>query len=103
LDRINTFSITPEEKTEIRNLFKVVSLGGNPYGYTELKDIFPKYKTLFSIFEICIDVRYGNFLHFPFSGGALEQPVKTMEMLKYIQVLYRQRIAEEEKKNKIRY
>jgi hypothetical protein len=34
----------------------------------------------------------------PVEGGALEQPSKTMDCLKYLQSLLRERIADEEKK-----
>jgi hypothetical protein len=45
-----------------------------------------------------VDVRYGNFLHLPFSGGVAEQPGKTMEILKYIQSLFREKIVKDQKK-----
>lgn len=71
--------------------------------YPELKDIYPKYRNLFDIFDVCVDVRYGNFLHLPFSGGVMDQGAKTMDCLKYIRVLFRKKIAEEEeKRNRIR-
>jgi hypothetical protein len=97
--RILPFSGTPGEKAEIRNLFRVLSSGGDPNGHPELKGVYRKHKILFDIFDICVDVRYGNFLHLPFPGSVLEQGAKTMDMLKYIQYLYRQKIAEEEKKH----
>ncbi|MDR0411244.1 MAG: hypothetical protein LBH75_04635 [Treponema sp.] len=54
---------------------------------------YRKFKIIFDIFEIIIDVRYGNFLHLPFEGGAAEQPAKTMEALSLIRALFRQYIA----------
>jgi hypothetical protein len=98
LDEISPFIWSPEERTELRNLFKTLSAGGNPYHHQELKDSYVKHRTLFDVFEICVDVRYGNFLHLPAAGGVLDQPSKTMDGLKYLQSLQREKIAEEEKK-----
>jgi hypothetical protein len=92
------FQLTPKERTEVRNIFHVVSLGGNPYDTPELKSAYPKYKTVFDVFDVCIDVRYGNFIHLPSGNSVLEQPSKTMDCLKYLQSLFRQKIVEEEKK-----
>jgi hypothetical protein len=49
------------------------------------------------VFDICVDVRHGNFLHLPAAGGVLDQPAKTMDGLKYLQSLLREKIADEEK------
>lgn len=92
------FFCAPAEKTEIRNLFKVISAGGNPFEHPELQNVYPRYKTVFDIFDVCIDVRYGNFIHLPFAGAVMDQPSKTMDCLKLAQHLYRQKIAEDEKK-----
>lgn len=89
------FSTTPQERTEIRNLFKVVSSGGDPGGVPELKDAHRKYKILFDVFEVCVDARYGNFLHLPFSGGVMDQGAKTMECLSYIRSLFREKTADD--------
>jgi hypothetical protein len=97
LDGRPPFQQSPQERIEIRNLFKVISSGGNPLNHPETKHIFPKYKTIFDIFDFCIDVRYGNMIHLPFNGGALDQPSKTMDILKYLQFLFRQKIADDEK------
>jgi hypothetical protein len=53
---------------------------------------------VFDLFDVCMDVRHGNFLHLPCGGGALEQPAKTMDCLRYLQRLFRQKIVDEEKK-----
>jgi hypothetical protein len=92
------FFIAPGERTELRNLCKVIFSGGNPDGYPELRDILKKYKTIFAIFNVIIDVRYGNFIHLPFEGGAADQPSKTMECLGLMQFLFREKKAEEDKK-----
>ena len=73
-------------------------MGGDPGGTPELKDVYPKYRTVFDLFDVCVDVRYGNFLFLPSAWGALEQPAKTMDCLRYARSLLRQKIAEEEKK-----
>jgi hypothetical protein len=99
MDGINPFQLTPAEKTEIRNLCKVIFVGGNPLSQPELKEIYKKYKMIFSIFDIIIDVRYGNFLSLPFTGGAAEQPSKTMECLSLIRALFRKKIEEENNKH----
>lgn len=91
------FSGTPEEKAEIRNLFKVLSVGGDPNVYPELKDIYRKYKIIFDVFGVCVDVRYGNFLHLPFSGAVMDQGSKTMDLLKCLQHLLRKKIADDNK------
>jgi hypothetical protein len=98
LDAIPPFVGSPAERTELRNLFKVLAAGGNPYHHPELKDLYAKHRTIFDVFDICIDVRYGNFLHLPAAGGVLDQPSKTMDGLKYLQSLLREKIAEDEKK-----
>jgi hypothetical protein len=72
-------------------------VGGDPDGYPELKGVYAKYKDIFDIFEICVDARYGNFLHLPFSGGVMDQGAKTMDILKYIRSLFREKIADEQK------
>jgi hypothetical protein len=46
-----------------------------------------------------VDVRYGNFLHLPFEGGAAEQPAKTTAALQFLQALYRQKLDEDQKKS----
>jgi hypothetical protein len=98
LDGIAPFIESLEERTEIRNLFRLISSGGNPHHHPELKDLYHKHETIFGVFDICIDVRYGNFLHLPAAGGVLDQPSKTMDGLKYLQSLLREKIADEEKK-----
>jgi hypothetical protein len=95
---LHPFQQTPEERTELRNLFKLISSGGNPYHHPELRGPYHKHKTLFDVFEVCIDVWYGNFLHLPVAGGVLDQPSKTMDGLKQLQSLLREKIAEDEKK-----
>jgi hypothetical protein len=60
--------------------------------------MYRKWELWFDLFDVMIDVRYGNFLHLPFSGGVAEQPVKTMAILSYIQSLFRKKIADEQKK-----
>jgi hypothetical protein len=37
-------------------------------------------------------------LHLPFSGGIVDQGAKTMDMIRYLQSLFRQKIMEEEKR-----
>lgn len=98
MDGVAPFQQSPEERTEIRNLFKIVSSGGNPFHHPELKDAYRKHRTIFDIFDVCVDVRYGNFLHLPAAGGVLDQPAKTMEFLKHMQSLLRGKIADDEKK-----
>jgi hypothetical protein len=56
------------------------------------------YKTVFDLFDICVDVRHGNFLHLPAGENALDQPAKTMDSLKYLQSLLRQKMIDEEKR-----
>jgi hypothetical protein len=61
----------------------------------ETADSWAKWKKLFDCFTAIRDVRYGNFLHFPFSGGYYEQPEKTMEVLEIIRGLYLEKLADE--------
>jgi hypothetical protein len=104
MDRIPPFQASSGERKDIRNLFKLISSGGNPYDHLETKDIYKNYKTIFDIFEISVDSRYGNLLHLPYQGGIVDQGSKTMDTLKYIQSLFRQKIIEEEKrKNNINH
>jgi hypothetical protein len=96
VDGKNPFSISPGEQRDLRNLFKIISTGGNPYSYPELKDVYNQYKTIFDIFDICIDTRYGNIINLPFSGGIVDQGSKTMEMIRYLQSLFRKKIIQDE-------
>jgi hypothetical protein len=98
VDAVYPFQGSPEEQKDLRNIFRVVSSGGNPYGYPETENTYKKYKTIFDIFEVCVDSRYGNLIHLPFNGGVVDQGAKTMGLLKYLQSLFRQKIMEEEKK-----
>jgi uncharacterized protein YbgA (DUF1722 family) len=44
-----------------------------------------------------VDVRYGNLLHLPFSGGVAEQPAKTMTVLNHLQSIFREKLDEDQK------
>lgn len=39
---------------------------------------------------LCVDARYGNLLHLPYSGGAMEQPIYDCEVYFVLQDLYRE-------------
>lgn len=54
-------------------------------------------KIVFDIFDIMIDVRYGNFLTLPFEGGAAAQPALTMDALSLIRALFRKELYERQK------
>lgn len=71
----------------------------NPAEHGETEELYARWKPVFEIFNVMIDVRYGNFLHLPFSGGAAEQPAKTMDALNYIQALFRQKLDDDQKKH----
>lgn len=55
----------------------------------EYKDWLP-YIT--EIFLPCIDSETGDFRHFPFEGSLMDQPHITMQILKLLQLVYRQSI-----------
>lgn len=64
----------------------------------EIEGYYRKWQLFFKIFYTCIDRKNGSLLHLPFSGGVLEQPSKTMEVIRYLQSLWIEKIADEYKK-----
>jgi hypothetical protein len=77
----------------------LILAGNNPVLIPETKDCFiKKWKIFFDIFLICRDARYNNLIHLPFDGSVIEQPCKTMEVIQYIQNLYRKDDMEKQKR-----
>lgn len=95
---VSPFSISQEDCTEIRQIARQVFAGVDPLRQEETGGLYRKWKCFFDLFNTMIDVRYGNFLHLPFSGGAAEQPCKTMETLFYLQGLFRKKIDDDQKR-----
>lgn len=93
------FALTNNEVQEIRNCGQIYFSGGSPEADNEIKDCWlRKWKYFFESCFTCIDARYGNLLAFPFSGGAMEQPIKTMQVYSLIRDLYREKIQREMEK-----
>lgn len=44
------------------------------------------------IFLRCIDREKGTYLRFPWDGGAMRQPVKSMEMFDFLQSIFMERV-----------
>lgn len=86
------FSLSNQEVQEIRDCGQIYFSGGNPAADKELKQIWTKWREFFFSCFNCLDARYGNFLALPFSGGAMEQPMKTMQVYSLIRDLYREKI-----------
>jgi hypothetical protein len=93
------FSSTPQERRELRQCAKLLFWGSNPAYQDETKEIFKKWTIFFDVFLWCRDARYGNLLHLPFSGGAFEQPAKTMSILTYIQSIYLEKLDYENRRS----
>lgn len=94
------FALANNEVQEIRDCGQIYFSGGNPEADEELKASWHKWKYFFESCFTCLDARYGNFLAFPFSGGAMEQPIKTMQVYSLIRDLYREKINKDLEKAK---
>jgi hypothetical protein len=90
------FALSKKEEWEIRQIARLLFGGGNPALQEETRELWRKWRHFFDVFVYCRDARYGNLLHFPFSGGAFEQPVKTMEAIGLIQNLYIKHIQDKQ-------
>lgn len=66
----------------------------------EMEQYQKKWGLFFRLFFICIDRETGSLLHMPYSGGAMEQPYKTMQVINYLQSLWIEKLADEIKRSK---
>lgn len=87
-----------EERREIRNIARVVFWGGDPDCDTELAPLNKKWGPVFKLFLHCVDRRYGNYLHFPAAGGALDQPHRLMQVFDVMRDIFTEKIREDEKR-----
>ena len=92
------FFLTEEERRELREVARLFFIGGHPESDPEIKHFWFKWRVYFEVFSICVDSRYGNILHLPYSGGVMEQPHRELQILQYLQSLYREYLNEETKK-----
>lgn len=96
------FGLSKKEVQEIRDCAQIYFYGGDPGSDSEIKDCWnSKWKLFFESCFNCLDARYGNFLMLPFSGGAMEQPIKTMEVYSVIRNCYREKITKDLEKTKL--
>lgn len=92
------FFLSKREERELKDCAQIFFKGGNPAQDSELKEVWNKWWVVFSHFMLCIDARYGNFLHLPFSGGVMEQPMKTTACFQILQNEFRKKLDSEQKK-----
>lgn len=94
MDKRYPFSET--DRWEVRQV--ALCLFNGSYLDREIEEYYKKWHLFFKLFYTCIDRKHGSLIHLPFSGGALEQPAKTMEVIRYLQSLWIEKIADEYKK-----
>lgn len=95
MDDKHPFSITEEEKSELRNVSRLLFWGQDPQQQPETNLLYHKWRLFFDIFLQSIDRRTGSFLHLPFLGGTCEQPSKTMVVLSVLQSVYLEKLNED--------
>ena len=95
MDRIYSFSCSPVEESEIRQLARFLFNGANPTEQPELAEIYYKWKLLFEVFLQSVDRRTGSYLHLPFAGGILDQPAKTMSVLGVMQAEFFEKLSKD--------
>jgi len=81
------------DRWEVRQVALILFNGGMLD--TEIEAYAKKWALFFKLFYTAIDRKSGSILHLPFAGGIMEQPAKTMEILRYLQSLWIEKIAEE--------
>lgn len=68
-------------------------------GYEEIWELRKKWWPIIALFLRCVSKKNGEFLHLPVSGGAEEQPFKTMTALEVLQEVYIGKMSEDNKKH----
>lgn len=91
MDAIYPFS--ESDRWEVRQVALILFNGGMPCN--EIAGYAKKWALFFKLFYTTIDRKTGSFLHLPFGGGVMEQPAKTMDVLRYLQSLWIEKIADE--------
>lgn len=91
MDARHPFSET--DKWEVRQVALVLFNGGMLD--TEIEAYAKKWALFFKLFYTAIERKNGSILHLPFSGGIMEQPAKTMEVIRFLQSLWIEKIADE--------
>lgn len=66
----------------------MVFKGNSPFEYEETKSAALKWSPWIDVFLDMSDKRTGSFIHLAYSGGVMEQPSKTMTILRVIQSEY---------------
>jgi hypothetical protein len=86
----------PEEAAEVERAGRSIFFGDaiidetgkvRP-GFEEIWELRKKWWPLINLFLKCISKRNGEYAHFPVSGGAEEQPDKTMRAFDVLQEVY---------------
>lgn len=83
---------------EIRQIALILFDGGNPEIDDEINNYYKKWKWWFELFYLIIDRENGNFIKLPFETDAVNQPHKTIQIIKYIQSLWIDKLVEEKKR-----
>lgn len=91
MDASNPFS--ESDRWEVRQVALTLFNGGMPD--REIEGYTKKWALIFKLFYTAIERKTGSFLHLPFDGGVMEQPAKTMEILRFLQSLWIEKIADE--------
>lgn len=81
------------DRWEVRQVALIIFNGGMLD--REVEGYAKKWAVFFKLFYTAIERKTGSFLHLPFEGGVMEQPAKTMEILRYLQSLWIEKIASE--------
>ena len=81
------------DRWEVRQVALILFNGGMPD--REIEGYLKKWSLIFKLFYTAVDRKTGSLLHLPFSGGIMDQPAKTMEILRYLQSLWIEKIADE--------
>ncbi len=81
------------ERREVRDVARVLVRGEHPPAF--LGESVRRWGSWVTAFLTVADREGGNLNVMPFAGGFLEQPVKTMEVLRTIQQVFAEKLKEE--------
>jgi hypothetical protein len=90
--------ITPFSNKECQDVERAARsiLNGDIRVPDELKQLRIKWWPWIETFLRCVSKRNGEYLHLPYSGGAMEQPHKTMKVFDVLQNVYVEKIKKDQ-------